>query len=91
LALRQKLAKNPSLAAKTRITKGAADQLALDPFANDPTRRGDYSVFKTIDAAGGRVMKARVRNKRGEYQSIDFDQRPGKDLEASGDIVNLVS
>ena len=34
-------------------------------------------------------MKVRARNRRGEYQSIDFDQRQSKDLDTSGNIVNL--
>lgn len=34
-------------------------------------------------------MKARMRNKRGEYQSIDFGQRQSKDIETSGNIVDL--
>lgn len=89
LALKQKQAKNPSLSLSKMITRRAADHLALDPLANDPSRSVDVSQFKTIESSVGKTMKARVKNRRGEYQSIDFDQRQSKGLETSGDIVNL--
>ena len=40
--------------------------MALDPAANDP--------FQTMDPGDVtlRSLKGRVRNRRGEYQSIDF-------------------
>lgn len=43
LALKQKLAKNPSLGLKVKMTRGAADHLAMDPLINDPSRSVDYS------------------------------------------------
>lgn len=89
LALKQKLAKNPSLGHKVKITRGTADHLALDPLINDPSRSVDCSQFKTIDSAVGKPMRARMRNQRGEYQSIDFGQRESKDIETSGHIVDL--
>lgn len=72
-----------------RITRGAADHLAMNPLINDPSRSVDCSQFKTIASSVGKTMKARMRNRRGEYQSIDFDQRQSKDFETSGEIVNL--
>ena len=56
LALKQKLASNPTLFRKNKkVDKEDADKMAMDPLIND--------------------MSYRVRNRRGEYQSIDFSNR----------------
>ena len=67
------MAKNPTVFRKVKITRANADELALDPHFNDPSRSVDFSNFKTIEMGQSKPMKARYRDKRGAYQSIDFD------------------
>ena len=63
----------------------------MDPHFNDPSRSVDYSNFKTIEPQSSKPMRGRYRDKRGAYQSIDFDQRQLKDIEGSENLVVDIS
>jgi len=70
LALKQKVAKNPFLTQRTKLSKKATDEIARQPFGAKSPLMGKDSSSPRLPA-----LKGRIRNKRGEYQSIDFAQQ----------------
>lgn len=64
LALKNKINNNPMLTKHKRLTKAEVSAMDFDPLAQ-------YSVNSYDTSNSPKMMKGRIRNRRGEYQSID--------------------
>lgn len=67
LALKQKLDKNPFLASRYKISRADALTLGDDPHFND--------INYNNEGPGRSLNRVRMRNKRGEYMSVDPSQQ----------------
>ena len=64
LALKEKFNKQPLMFKNTKVTRESADYMSLDPTVNDNHQyNSSIGFFKP---------KARIRNHRGQFESIDF-------------------
>ena len=74
LALRKKFEQNPFMTRNTKCTRDEAIRLTNDPRAND-LMSGMYNLREQNQTQ--RPMQMRVRNRRGEYQSLEATMPQG--------------
>ena len=63
--MKQKVANNPFLKKTVKVTRAEANKMAMDP---------DINLHQSIDAGTFQLHRARMRNRRGEYQSMDLTE-----------------